>query len=146
MPSIQRVERLRNELKSFQELWHGGFYGGNPLDPMGHSSYRLLGYMSILHVVYLTCIKPYINKNSIALEIGPGRGAWTKALLRAKEVWCLDALSPEHNNFCEYVGHAPNVKYLQVSDFSCSMLPNSKFDYLFSIGTFCHISFDGLIE
>jgi len=102
--------------------------------------------MSILHVVYLTCIKPYITQNSVVLEIGPGRGAWTKTFLSAKEVWCLDALSAEHNNFWQYVGHSPNVRYIQVSDFSCSMLPDSKFDYLFSFGSLCHISFEGIGE
>ena len=27
-------DRLSNELKSFQSLWHGGYYEGNPLFPL----------------------------------------------------------------------------------------------------------------
>jgi hypothetical protein len=146
MISTQNAERLQKELNSFGGLWDSGYYEGNPLEPMSRSSYSNMGYMSILHVVYLTCIKPYVNGKSFVLEIGPGRGAWTKTFLHANEVWCLDALSAQHNKFWEYIGKSSNVKYYQVSDFSCSMLPEDKFNYLFSFGTLCHISFEGIHE
>lgn len=138
--------RLQRELESFQDLWEGGYYEGDPLDPMGPSGYGDLGYMSVLHVVYLKCIKPYVTEHSAVLEIGPGRGGWTKTFLNAKEVWCLDALPAEHNNFWDYLANPENVRYFQVSDFSCSLLPDDKFDYLFSFGCFCHMSFDGITE
>jgi hypothetical protein len=140
------ASEFRSELESFQNLWKGGYSEGNPLDPMGISGYGALGYMSVLHVVYLTCIKPYVTNRSTVLEIGSGRGCWTKTLLHANEVWCLDALSAEHNGFWSYLGHPTNVKYFQVSDFSCSMLPEDKFSYLFSFGCFCHISFEATTE
>lgn len=146
MNNSQLQERLRKELDSFQGLWKGGFKEGDPLDPMSPSSYKVLGYMSVLHVVYLVCIKPYVNRETVALEIGPGRGSWTRALLGAKEIWCLDALSAQHNNFYEYIGNAPHVKYFQISDFSCDMLPEGKFDYFFSFAALCHVSFDGIRE
>lgn len=138
--------KLRRELQSFSNLWHGGYYEGNPLDPVGASGYGTLGYLSTLYATYLVCIKPYIDENSVVCEIGPGRGAWTKTFLKAKEVWCLDALSAEHNKFWEYVGPREHVKYFQVKDFSCDILPEDTFSYLFSFGCFCHISFDGIAE
>src|SRR5207244_1174059 len=46
--------------------------------------------------------------------------------------------------FWEYVGDAPHVHYLQVSDFSAAGLPDGAFDYLFSYDTLCHVSFDGI--
>lgn len=140
------ASRLDSELQSFQNLWKGGFYEGDPLDPMGASGYRSIGYMSVLHVVYLTCIKPYVSPHSVVIEIGPGRGCWTKAFLNAQEIWCLDALSAEHNDFWSYLGCPTNVKYFQVQDFGCDMLPEDKFDYLFSFGCFCHISFESITE
>jgi hypothetical protein len=140
----QPADRLAAELDSFRDIWHGGYFEGDPLDPLARSSYLELGYMSVLHATYLACIKPYVTGQTVACEIGPGRGAWTKCLLRAKEVWCLDALSAEHNQFWEYVGQAPHVKYFQVSDFACAMLPVNHFDFLFSFGCFCHVSFDGI--
>ncbi|PSB04082.1 class I SAM-dependent methyltransferase [Merismopedia glauca] len=138
--------KLSTELNSFQNLWNNGYYEGDPLQPLASSSYGQLNYMSVLHATYLKCIKPYVNSETIAVEIGPGRGAWTKALLPAKEVWGLDALSAEHNQFFEYLDYPQNVKYFQVTDFTCSMLPNDYFNYMFSFGCLCHVSFQGISE
>jgi hypothetical protein len=135
--------RLRDELASFQSLWRGGFFAGDPLDPM-FSPHDVFGYVGIYHAIYQACIKPYVGPETTALEIGPGRGAWTRALLPAREVWCLDALSAEHNGFWQYVGDAPHVTYVQVDDFRCSLLPDETFDYLCSYDTLCHVSFEGI--
>lgn len=139
------TQKAQSELESFHKIWSGGYYEGDPLDPLSRSKYGRMGYMSILHAVYLCCIKPYLDRGTVALEIGPGRGAWTKALLPAREVWALDALSAQHNGFFEYVGQQPQVRYFQVNDFSCSMLPENHFDYVFSFGCLCHVSFDGIM-
>ncbi len=136
--------RLQRELDSFQGLWKGGYFEGNPLDPITSSGYGALGYMSVLHATYLACIRPFITADTVALEIGPGRGGWTRAMLPAREVWCLDALPAEHNQFWQYVGPQAHVRYFQVNDFSCSDLPDNKFDFLFSFGCLCHVSFDGI--
>lgn len=102
--------------------------------------------MSVLHATYLRCIKPYINEDTVALEIGAGRGAWTKALLPAKEIWTLDAVSASYSNFYSYIPNLEKIKYLQIEDFNCEELPNNYFDYVFSFGTFCHVWFDGIQE
>ena len=67
-------------------------------------------------------------------------------LLPSKEVYALDALPEKHNKFFEYLGHPDNVKYFQVEDFKCSMLPGEYFDYMFSFGCLCHVSFEGISE
>ena len=139
-------KKLLSELQSFKEIWKGGYLEGYPLDPLSESSYNQLGYISVLHATYLRCIKPYINFNTIALEIGPGRGAWTKTLLPSKEVWVLDALSEQYNLFYDYLQNPPNVKYFQVNDFKCEMLPNNYFTYMFSFGCLCHVSFEGITK
>jgi hypothetical protein len=138
--------RLKTEIKAFDGIWQGGYYEGDPLEPVARSNYGQIGYMSILHATYLRCIKPYIKPETVALEIGAGRGAWTRCLLPAKEVWCLDALTAEYNRFWEYIGDASHVRYIQVEDFECRALPDNHFDYLFSFGCFCHISFVGIEE
>lgn len=139
---------IETQIKAFNELWAGGYCEGNPLDPLSSSSYGKIGYMSVLYAAYLVCIRPYVNKESRVLEIGPGRGCWTRTLLKAgaKQVYCLDALSAEHNHFWEYVGDRENVKYYQVTDFECKELPDNHFDYLFSYGCFNHISPEGQEE
>lgn len=67
---------------SFKALWRGGYYEGDPLDPVGPSSYGQFGYVSGLYLTYLVCIKPYVGPNTTVLEIGPGRGAWTRCFVR----------------------------------------------------------------
>jgi hypothetical protein len=135
--------RLRDELASFERFWQGGFFSGDPMDRM-YSPHDVFGYVGIYYAIYLACIKPYVGPETVALELGPGRGAWTRTLLSAREVWALDALSAEHNSFWEYVGRADNVRYVQVRDFSCSMLPDNSIDYVFSYDTLCHVSFEGI--
>lgn len=132
------------DVDSFRGLWPGGYFEGSPLDPVGESSYGVLGYMSVLHVIWLTCIRPYVNERTVGIEIGPGRGAWTKTMLAARELWCLDVLSPEETGFRSYVGNPPNVHYLQVGDFECRDLPDAHFNYLFSFGCLCHVPFEGV--
>jgi hypothetical protein len=138
--------KLIAELDSFKDLWKGGYFEGNPLNPMAKSSYGQLGFISVLHATYLRCVKPYVNQHTVSLEIGPGRGAWTKTLLPSKEVYALDALPEERNGFFKYLGYPKNVQYFHVRDFKCEMLPNNFFDYMFSFGCLCHVSFDGIRE
>jgi hypothetical protein len=62
----------------------------------------------------------------------------------------MDTLDAKHNRFWNHVGqehenskYLPLVMYLQVSDFSCTEIPDDHFDFLFSYGTFCHIPWEG---
>ncbi len=142
----QMDNKLINELESFGDIWKEGYYKGDPLDPIGKSGYGQLGFISVLHATYLRCIKPYVNSETVSLEIGPGRGAWTKTLLPSKEVFALDALPEKHNEFYKYLGYPKNVKYFQVQDFKCEVLPDHYFNYMFSFGCLCHVSFEGISE
>jgi hypothetical protein len=126
--------------------WPGGYYEGNPLDPFSPSSYKTLSNMSILHATYLRCIKPYINSEINALEIGPGRGAWSKCMLGFKKLIVMDPISAEETHFYDYVGIHENVQYQQIEDFSCSFLEDYSIGYMFSFGCLCHVPFEGIIE
>ena len=145
--SDKLTERLQSELASFQTIWKGGYFEGPVLSELQFSGgYGSCGYMSVIYATYLKCIKPYINSESVVLEIGPGRGTWTKTMLGANKVVVMDALSAEYNDFWRFVGDRPNVEYIQVKDFSCDQLPDNFFNYVFSFGCLCHISFDGIAE
>lgn len=139
-------DKLHREIKSFEKLWEGGYCEGEPLSPISPSTFGSVSFMSVLHATYLCCIKPFINKDTVALEIGPGRGTWTKCMLPAKEIVVMDALSPEHNKFFEYLNNPTNVTYHQVENFDCDFLKEDYFDYMFSFGCLCHVSFNGISE
>lgn len=53
---------------------------------------------------------------------------------------CLDALSAEHNQFWDFVGNHKNITYFQIKDFLLNELEDNSIDFVFSFGTFCHIS------
>ncbi len=90
---------FNDEIKQFNGLWKGGYFMGDPFNPVGRSCYEDMGYISIIHAIYQVCIRPYIKNNTTVLEIDQGRGAWTKTMLNAKEIWYLYALSAEYNRF-----------------------------------------------
>ena len=133
-------------MSDFANIWKDGYYEGDPLDPKSPSSYGELSYMSILHATYLRCIKPYIDPNKIALEIGPGRGAWSKCMLGFGILNVIDPVSPETTGFWKYVGYHTHVLYHTILDYSCKQLADDSIDYMFSFGTFCHIPREGIIQ
>lgn len=139
------MNKLDEELNSFQSIWNDGFYAGDPSNPY-FGLYGIHSFMGVSHAIYLACIKPYIKSSSTILEIGCGRGAWTKLMLEAQRIYCLDALSAEHNGFNNYVGLHDNVVYYWVKDFSLRMIPDNSLDYVFSYDVLCHVSNEGIGE
>lgn len=139
--------RVREEVRYFGRsgLWEGGFVEGDPLDPMAISTYVYqndMGYMSVIHAVYRVLIKGHVRPGSTVLEIGPGRGAWTRAILSCDpaDVHVADVLTPEHNRFWDYVGRRPNVHYHTVEDCALTPVADASIDFVFSFGCFCHLS------
>jgi SAM-dependent methyltransferase len=135
-------DRLQAELQSFRGLWRGGFFTADPSQRL--APFRLDSMMGHFHVIYLACVKPWITPQTHVLEIGCGRGAWTRLFLDAESVTCVDALSAEHNAFHVYVGQARHVHYYQIADFELSMISDGSIDYVFSYDALCHVSFAGI--
>ena len=139
--TLARVGEYDTKIASFSRIWEGGYFEGDPRDHYAWNSYRSRGYVSTLYVIYLTCIKPFINSGTNVLEIGPGRGAFTRTFVAegAREVWALDAAPAAHTHFYDYVGHHDNVHYLQVSDCNLTEIADDSIDYFFTFGVFCHL-------
>jgi hypothetical protein len=142
---MKSTSEFQAELNSFKDLWHGGFFSCNPANPAG-GLWGLTAFIGVSHAIYLACIKPHITPSTAVLEIGCGRGAWTKLMLAAREIYCLDALTPQHNGFYEYVGRHEHVHYVTVEDFSLKEVPLDIIDFVFSYDALCHVSFDGICE
>jgi hypothetical protein len=89
----------------------------------------------------MACIRPYIGADTTALEIGPGRGAWSKAILgrHPKHLYVVDAAPAEHTRFWQYVGQTPKATYIVANDFSLDGVPENSINYFFSFGVFCHL-------
>jgi len=99
-----------DSFKAFNEvLWERGFLQcrGDVTDPDNEDRDYRQGVT--FHDIYQKGIKPFINANSYVLEIGCGRGFWTKALLTAKEVWCLEAKSIKNNDIMSYLSNPKKI-------------------------------------
>lgn len=130
-----------NFLDQFSQAWEGGYYEGDPQDPMSESTYGVYGYNSCLYTVLLACIRPYVGIGSTVLEIGPGRGAWSKAILTysPSKLTVVDAAPAEYTNFWEYVGRDSRVEYLVADGFDLNGVSDGSVDFVFSFGVFCHL-------
>jgi hypothetical protein len=128
-------------LQKFNRAWFGGYFEGSPTDPMGSSTYGIYGYNSVLYTIYLVCIRPYITPDTVVLEIGPGRGAWSKTFLErnCRKVYAVDAAEAGHTHFWDYVGKDPRAEYIVAHDFRLSEVPDDSIDFFFSFGVFCHL-------
>ncbi len=127
--------------ETFRTIWRGGYFEGEPTDPMASSSYGIFGFHSSLYLIYRVCIKPYITADTTVLEIGPGRGAWTKAIadLGSRQVYAVDVVDPEYAGFWNYVGTRPSITHIIAHDFTLKDVPDNSVDYFFSFGCFCHL-------
>jgi hypothetical protein len=128
-------------LQKFKKAFPGGYFEGFPLDPMAPSTYGVYGYNSVLYTVYSACIRPYVNNDTVVLEIGPGRGAWSKTFLHrnCRKLYAVDVAGPEQTHFWEYVGKDPRAEYIVVDDLNLSGVPDDSIDFFFSYGVFCHL-------
>ena len=140
---MDRTEKLTEELRSFQQLWPKGFYAGDPQNP-AFGLWGITSFIGVSHAIYLGCIKPYVSASTDVLEIGCGRGAWSRLMKQCHQLNCVDALDADHNGFWEYVGRQPNIAYTKVSDFSLSNIAPDSIDFCFSYDALCHVSFEGI--
>jgi hypothetical protein len=138
-----KEEKLMREVNSFSEkkLWRGG----TTLSRQGWETcaQQRMKVGIDLNKIYEICIEPYINSETVALDIGTNGGAWLKKMLKAKTLIGTDVLSAEHVGFWNNVPNLDKISFHQVKDFSCDCLEEDSIDYVFSYDVFCHISFSG---
>jgi SAM-dependent methyltransferase len=124
-------KKILDEINSFQNIWHGGFRSG--YDEKRNQK----------------GIEEYLKNNmkgKNCLEIGCGGGRWSRFIYDLNifdEIYCIDVLSAEHNNFWEYVGNEKKdkIKYFHIKDLNLDFIPFDFLDYVFSYDVFCHISY-----
>lgn len=83
-------------------------------------------------------VAPYVSKDQVAVEIGPGGGRWTQYLLGFKRLYAVDyypeLLKQLKKNFTK-----PNVVFVQNTGTDFPGVPEHGVDFVFSFGTFVHL-------
>jgi len=96
--------------------------------------------------VALEGMAPFLRPDSRVLELGPGRGSWTRALLEflpQGEVHVLDF--QDVSQWLEPARYAGRLVCHVVQDNSFGEVPEEGFDFFWSFGVLCHCNVE-LIE
>ena len=127
-------KKLSKELKSFENIWEGGYFTGysKTRNQKGIEEYL----KSNLHGETLL-------KLAVVAVNGVNLFSVKKYL---KNLLYRRALSVEHNKFWDYLGTAAKstIQYEHVKDFKLDFLEDDSIDFVFSYDVFCHISYSGI--
>jgi len=94
-----------------------------------------------LYEVFQKAIQPFVVPNSRVLELGPGRGSWTRAILSLVpngEVHTIDI--HDFTRFMDPSSWPGRLHCHQITENDYRFLPDSYFDFFFSYGVFCHFT------
>src|SRR5438105_3334978 len=121
--------------------FHLGYDSGNVLDSVP-SSIRLKEEVLIggsYRNAFFKAAFPFLRPDSRVLEIGPGRGSWSRAILNFIPEGSLTTVDfLDVTDWLKPDTYSGRLVCHQVTDFSLSVLPNNHFDFCWSFGVLCH--------
>jgi SAM-dependent methyltransferase len=89
--------------------------------------------------VFLKAVLPYIKSNSVVLELGPGKGSWSRAILKHiphGELHTVDFQNVEQ--WLDPGKFQGRLTCHKVEDNSFSCIQDNYFDFFWSFGVLCH--------
>jgi SAM-dependent methyltransferase len=128
-------------VEQLKRAWTFGYDSGNVLAlvPSRHRRQEERLVRGSFRRFFKRAVEPHLRPDSVVLELGPGRGAWTRALLSRVpqgQVHTADLLDvtpwlrPE-----QYGGR---LVCHQQDDNSFAAVPDGAIDFFFSFGVLCH--------
>jgi SAM-dependent methyltransferase len=97
--------------------------------------------------VFKSAVLPFLNDNSKVLELGPGKGSWTRAILKyipAGELHTIDF--HDLDRFLKPELYDGRLKTIQVTGNNYDAVPDDFFDFFWSFGVLCHNNRDSITE
>gem|GEM_PF-517932 len=92
-------------------------------------------------------IEPYLKSTSHVLELGPGRGSWTRVLLRRlSEGRLTTADLQDVSPWLAEELESGRLSCVRVSDNQFVELPDDTFDFFWSFGVLCHCNRERIAE
>jgi SAM-dependent methyltransferase len=154
VPTTTWNKRWGADLGRFRERRPDRHYGDQWGDPsVGGFRYllRKLRYgkrvPGDLSKVVQRYVRPYVGRDTVALEIGAGGGRWTRYLLDAREIVVVE-LNDEFFPYLEqrFRDAARKLCFYRTSGYELHGVDSDSVDFVFSFGTFVHIDPDGIEE
>ena len=125
-----------------RKAWKYGYTSGNITSKVPNL-FRLFDELKCggsYRKVFLECVLPYIGNDSRILELGPGRGSWTKAMIEYipnGEIHVIDyanvskwmkSIMKKARVYCHRVSNNGPYDFLE----------DDYFDFFWSFGVLCH--------
>jgi hypothetical protein len=89
--------------------------------------------------VFMGAARPYIKGNSTVMELGPGAGSWSRAILKYVPQGKL--ITVDFQDVTQWLHperYDGRLKCCQVTDNSFSCIPDGSVDFFWSFGVLCH--------
>lgn len=116
-------------LEDFKKSNVGGVYGQSWGDPE---------QVEPLRYILSQYVMPFVDRDKVVLEIGPGGGRWTKYLLNCRHLYAVDyhdeLLDELRKNY-----NYPHMAFIKNNGTDFPGIEANSIDYLFSFGTFVHL-------
>lgn len=84
-------------------------------------------------------VLPFVASHKTVLEIGPGGGRWTRFLLEARLVWCVDIHEEMFAVLRQRFGRRPNLRCYRTAGTELDGIEAGSVDFVFSFGTLVHL-------
>lgn len=94
--------------------------------------------------VFAETMLPHLRHDSHVLEVGPGSGSWSRAILKHipdGELWAADYV-----DLTDTLKPSGRLVFRQVDDNSFDAFPDGHFDLFFSFGVLCHNPSEAILE
>jgi SAM-dependent methyltransferase len=89
--------------------------------------------------VFRKAIFPFLRRDSRVLEIGPGKGSWTRAMLAFLPEGSVTAVDfVDVTQWLDPSQYHGRLILHQVEDFDLECVPDDHFDFIWSFGVLCH--------
>jgi SAM-dependent methyltransferase len=152
MPSLEWNRSWQRYFREFREKHPGELYGlqwGDPdvrgirywIQRLLHPSYG----PGPLYKVVDRYVRPSVNASATVLEIGPGGGRWTRYLVAASRVICVD-IGPDFFENLKALFPAAKLEFYEAQGYELSGIIDNSVDFVFTFGTFVHIEPEGIMQ
>ena len=129
------------DLEWIKTTFSDGYDSGEILDIVP-SSTRLKQEVLIggsYRTAFFKAVFPFLQPNSTVLELGPGKGSWSRAILQHIPQGTLTTVDfVDVTSWLSPAAFGGRLTCHKIDDFSLAELPDDHFDFCWSFGVLCH--------